>query len=61
MIHEKRIRIQIAWLFVNGRPLVHLAIRWAASQPEINLFLAGACDRYQMKENAAAVEGEVRP
>lgn len=42
-----------------GRSLTHLAILWALAQPGITTVLVGAREGRQMRENAAALEGEV--
>lgn len=44
-----------------GRPLAHLALQWCASRPAIRSVLAGARNRRQMAENAAAMENPVNP
>lgn len=42
-----------------GRPLPHLAIRWTLAQPGIACVLAGARSPEQVRENAAAMQGEI--
>jgi aryl-alcohol dehydrogenase-like predicted oxidoreductase len=42
-----------------NRPLTHLAILWAMKQPGITSVLVGARQDRQMRDNAAALEGEV--
>jgi aryl-alcohol dehydrogenase-like predicted oxidoreductase len=44
-----------------GRPLSHLAIRWCASRNGIRSVLVGARSAGQVRENAAAMEGELDP
>ncbi|RPJ47426.1 MAG: hypothetical protein EHM21_08185, partial [Chloroflexi bacterium] len=41
------------------RPLQHLAIRWTLAQPGIACALAGARSPEQVRENAAAMQGEI--
>lgn len=42
-----------------SRPLPHLAIRWTLAQPGIVCALAGARSPEQVRENAAAMQGEI--
>ena len=42
-----------------GRPLNHLAIRWAARQPGISSVLVGARNGTQVRQNVAAMHGEI--
>jgi myo-inositol catabolism protein IolS len=42
-----------------GRSLTHLAIRWVLAQPGITSVLVGAREAQQMRDNAAALEGDV--
>lgn len=44
-----------------GRSLTHLAIRWVLQQPGIVTELVGAREDAQMKENAAALDGDISP
>ena len=44
-----------------GRPLSHLAIRWCTAQPGIHTVLMGARKLAQLRENVAAMEGEIDP
>jgi aryl-alcohol dehydrogenase-like predicted oxidoreductase len=44
-----------------GRPLAHLALQWCASRPGVRSVLAGARNRSQMAENAAAMAHPVDP
>lgn len=44
-----------------GRPLHHLAIRWAAEQAGISMVLVGARNAAQARDNAAAMEGALAP
>jgi aryl-alcohol dehydrogenase-like predicted oxidoreductase len=44
-----------------GRPLHHLAIRWALARPGINAALVGARSPAQVIENAAALQGDIAP
>jgi len=41
------------------RPLVHLAIRWVAAQPGVTSVLVGARNAEQVRQNAAAMTGEI--
>jgi myo-inositol catabolism protein IolS len=41
------------------RPLQHLAIRWSLAQPGIACALVGARSPQQVRENAAAMQGEI--
>lgn len=42
-----------------GRPLTHLAIRWAMKRPGIKAVLVGARNTEQLKNNVAALEGDI--
>ena len=44
-----------------GRPLSHLAIRWCASRNGIRGVLVGARNARQVRENVAAMDGELDP
>ena len=44
-----------------GRPLIHLAARWTASQPGLVCALVGANNRPQAAENAASLAGDLDP
>ena len=44
-----------------GRPLAHLAIRWAATRPGVASVLVGARNADQVRANAAAGDGEIDP
>lgn len=44
-----------------GRSLTHLAIRWVLEQPGLASELVGAREDVQLRENAAALEGDICP
>jgi myo-inositol catabolism protein IolS len=44
-----------------GRSLTHLAIRWVLEQPGIASALVGAREDVQLKENVAALDGDIAP
>jgi myo-inositol catabolism protein IolS len=43
----------------TGRPLIHLGIRWVLHQPAVTSVLVGARNARQVKQNAAALEGDI--
>ena len=43
----------------EGRPLMHLAIRWSLARPGITLVIYGARDRAQSEANAQALAGTI--
>lgn len=44
-----------------GRSLTHLAIRWVLAQPFVTTELVGAREDVQLRENAAALDGDIAP
>lgn len=44
-----------------GRSLTHLAIRWVLAQSFVKTELVGAREDVQLKDNAAALEGDIAP
>jgi aryl-alcohol dehydrogenase-like predicted oxidoreductase len=44
-----------------GRPLAHCALRWLLSRPGVRTVLVGCRTPLQLRENVAALEGEIDP
>ena len=42
-----------------GRPLLHLAVGWLASQPEVSSVISGATSPEQLEQNAHAIEWQL--